>query len=74
MANDQKHVCKLVVSWMCEYCPTVIKCQSKLHKGEMNYKQMCICIDNMVMFNTGHFPNENEINERSDKNVQKENT
>lgn len=64
MVYDQKHVCKLVVSWMCEYCPTVIKCQSKLHKGEMNYKQMCICIDNGVVTTTGHFPNEDYFNKQ----------
>jgi hypothetical protein len=58
--NDCKHVCRLVIAWMCKgYCPNYRICQ--LIKPEPNYPQMCTCLDNMVMFNTGHYPKEHEV-------------
>jgi len=61
MPNDCAHVCRLVVAWMCKgYCPNYRICH--LIKPEKpNYSQMCICLDNMVMFNTGHYPKEYEV-------------
>ena len=58
--NDANEVVKYVINWMCKgYCSNYRICQ--LMKPTPNHQQMCICLDNMVMFNTGHYPNENEI-------------
>jgi hypothetical protein len=67
MSNDCKHVCKLVVAWMCEYCPNVVMCQLRLNRGELNHAQMCICLDNGVMFNTNNFPKEFKNGFQEDK-------
>ena len=56
VVNDPMHICRLVKAWMCWYCPNIRECQ--LISNEINYRQMAICLDNMVMFNTGHFPKE----------------
>lgn len=58
--NDANGVVKYVINWMCKgYCPHYRICQ--LIKPTPNHQQMIICLDNAVMFNTGHYPNENEI-------------
>lgn len=58
--NDAKDIVKYVINWMCKgYCPNYRICQ--LIKRTPNHRQMVICLDNMVMFNTGHYPKEHEV-------------
>jgi hypothetical protein len=70
MSNDCNHVCRLVIAWMCKgYCPNYRECQ--LITKEINYQQMCICLDNGIMFNTGHYPKVNEIKKQVIKGKEK---
>jgi hypothetical protein len=60
--NDCEHLARLVFAWMCKgYCPNYRSCQLMNGMNRLNYPQMCICMDNGVMFNTGHYPNADEI-------------